>query len=468
PNFLMNQYTLRFLDSKAEYLYQEFKISSILQPVFEKCSWLVIFVTIISFFGKLSRGDYLLAILQWVMIAYMLFIIYIIRRHKQFIKYILGLTNFIFVFYQLILTGHEDPYFAYLFGGNSMITHCVILFASEFIEGLIQGILVFSARIIIVKIYSSSPNWEMYVATAIYFLLIEVLIYKCSQGLRTSYLASLKSDQWQNLLIRLVDKHFICFCYDDESVSFQQIFTNNETTNMKQIFRRIQASRTNCRKYIVQVAQTKIDAIYNEKNIGIQVSQFHLDKTFYLAIIDYHEIREDQLINRLLIKNICQTSSLIRKYIKNSNHGFLYKIYFRNLEIINLYKCASNRIKVREFSITKLLKEYTFILKHLHTDTSTYYFSHENFIIQYFKEEIKLFFIRIFNQIKPINQILRILMKRDKNRIKIIIDGSINPIILNTQQQLMKKIFDSYRVDQNCKLYINIQNQYCIQDYSDV
>lgn len=92
----------------------------------------------------------------------------------------LGFTNFIFVFYQLILKGDEDPYFAYLFGGNSMITHCVILFASEFIQGLIQGIFVFTARMIIVRIYSDIPYWEMYVATAIYFLVIEVLIYKCS------------------------------------------------------------------------------------------------------------------------------------------------------------------------------------------------------------------------------------------------------------------------------------------------
>lgn len=50
---------------------------------------------------------------------------------------ILGLTNFLFIFYELVLTGHEDPYFAFLFGGNLMITHCVILFGSDFIEGLI-------------------------------------------------------------------------------------------------------------------------------------------------------------------------------------------------------------------------------------------------------------------------------------------------------------------------------------------
>ena len=93
---------------------------------------------------------------------------------------ILGLTNFLFIFYELVLTGHEDPYFAFLFGGNLMITHCVILFGSDFIEGLIQGILVFSGKIIITKIYSNDANWEIYVATFTYFLLIEILIYKCS------------------------------------------------------------------------------------------------------------------------------------------------------------------------------------------------------------------------------------------------------------------------------------------------
>ena len=52
-----------------------------------------------------------------------------------------------------------------------------------------------------------------------------------------------------------------------------------------------------------------------------------------------------------------------------------------NMEIINLYKCASNRIKVRDFSLTKLIKSYSIILKHCHSDAKIYYFSHENFTI---------------------------------------------------------------------------------------
>ena len=51
------------------------------------------------------------------------------------------------------------------------------------------------------------------------------------------------------------------------------------------------------------------------------------------------------------------------------------------MEILNLYKCASNRVKIRDFSLTKLLKAYSIILKHCHNDAKIYYFSHEHFTI---------------------------------------------------------------------------------------
>ena len=69
--------------------------------------------------------------------VYMLIQLYIIKKRKNLIVIFLGITNVLGVTYEFSLTGKEDPYYAFLFGGNVMIAHCIYLFASDFAEGMI-------------------------------------------------------------------------------------------------------------------------------------------------------------------------------------------------------------------------------------------------------------------------------------------------------------------------------------------
>ncbi|CAD8048619.1 unnamed protein product [Paramecium sonneborni] len=459
----MNKYTLKFMDSKIEAQYQEFRRKEILRKVFYTMTPISLIFNILKISVDIAKHKYDQLLINFANMAVILIGVLLYKVNEKYLRLVITVYSIISGLLQLNIDPEDAKQQDYYnFGSIVTSIQSVLYFLSDFPDACIQVICHCTIRLLITSITTKYVDFQDYLLSFFVIAFQFLVLYKCDQNSRKHFLLRAKEDQWDIQLINLINSPFYQFKFINEELKFDLIQSNQlemfpnynpnfcEGCNFRRFLRSTQVQEnSNLETYLFQFNMKNLENTFeinllNNYRYKLKFINLGVETKKYLIILINLNINIKDQKQNIYIKQAKEDLYNTVKILQKTNSEFINSFRMGVLSLILLNSQQIKRINLtRRFQqCIKLFKQFgwKFKLKS----------KHDIYINSYYCL-INIFLIQLF-----------LLFQNQKKQIQLI-------DLIELENEVMICIqpydFQQFRVEFNENFFINqIKNKILIQN----